>query len=172
MNSRFCVFKQIICRKWIKNNPAPAEANDVALIAESTGVGNGKALKITGQPGVENYSFAKRSNITSSVIEGRQLDFNVTFKAPNKHSIYGEGFGIWVADDVENGAAIRYMSGTAGLENGSGELIKGEFMFVGSRVDMRTLPVDRATTLYVFGEKIAKLDETQVYNLNVKLIPV
>lgn len=157
--------------KWIKNIPAAADARDIALIEEGTGIGTGKALKITGQPGVSNYSFAKKSNITADNISGKQLTFSATFKAPNKYSIYGEGFGIWVADDVESGAAIRYMSEDLGIIAGTGELMKGEFMFVGSRLDMRNLPQDRATTLYVFGEKIAKLDCQTTYTLNVKLIP-
>ena len=156
------------------------EANDMALIAEETGVGSGKALKITGQIGVENYSLAKKSNLDTADIAGKQLVFGADFKAPIS-GVMGEGFGVWVAPDdttvdgnVEN-PAIEYISNDMTIGNGTSAIIKGEFMYVGSRNNVQNgkmaLPGARATYLYVFGEEVIRLNPDANYDVKVILTP-
>lgn len=168
---------------WIKealtkddngNTLTGPEANDVAVIEENAGAGSGKALKFTGQPGIENYSMAKKSNLDTADIAGKQLVFGADFKAPIS-GVMGEGFGVWVATDVENGAAIRYISTDTEIANGTDEVIKGEFMYVGSRKNVHDGKMAtsgaRATYLYVFGEEVARLNPDAVYDVKVTLTP-
>ncbi len=168
---------------WIKealtkddngNTLTGPEANDVAVIEENAGAGSGKALKFTGQPGIENYSMAKKSNLDTADIAGKQLVFGADFKAPIS-GVMGEGFGVWVATDVESGAAIRYISTDMEIANGTDEVIKGEFMYVGSRKNLHDGKMAtsgaRATYLYVFGEEVARLNPDAVYDVKVTLTP-
>ncbi len=156
---------------WIKSTATPA---DTAVIAENTGVGTGNALKITGQPGIENYSLAKQSNIDSSVAS-KYMEFHANFKAPMS-GVMGEGFGVWVLPDgTQANPEILYLSGDTEITAGTGTKLKGELMYVGSRTDLRTITKtslgSRATYLYVLGEKIARLNPDAVYDLKVILNP-
>ena len=158
---------------WIKSAATPA---DTAVIAQNTGVGTGKALKITGQPGIQNYSLAKQSNIDAS-IASKYMEFHANFKAPMS-GVMGEGFGVWVlADGTQTDPEILYLSGNSVISTGTGtgSYLKGELMYVGSRTDLRTTQKtslgSRATYLYVLGEKIARLNPDAAYDLKVILKP-
>ena len=175
---------------WIKealtkdengNTLTGPEANNVAVIEENAGAGNGKALKFTGQPGIENYSMAKKSNLDTADIAGKQLVFGADFKAPIS-GVMGEGFGVWVAvdDTTADGTvekpAIEFVSGDSKIAKGTSNFVKGEFMYVGSRQDLEaegalSFSAIRATYLYVFGEEVARLNPDAVYDVKVTLTP-
>ena len=156
---------------WVKSAPTPA---NTALIEQNTGVGTGKALKITGQIGINDYSLAKRSNLNAEMAS-RQLEFRAEFKAPIS-GVMGEGFGVWVLPDgTQANPELLTLSNRTDIPAGTGDYIKGELMYVGSRTDLReiskTSPASRATYLYVFGEKVARLNPDATYDLKVTLTP-
>ena len=158
---------------WI--NDVSNGAQDIAIIESDTGVGDGKALKFTGQVGVTNYALAKPSNLDKKDIGGKQLEFHADFKAPTS-GIMGEGFGIWVATDDNDGTndVIRYISSDINLTgNDDYELKKGELMFVGTRraATVPTAVGARATYLYVFGKEVARLNPDATYDFCLTLVP-